>query len=69
MKWFIALLSLSFLASCTTKPWMVGSVNDRGCGLCKNGMGKYQQPADIATDEPAPYDSGKSGKGYRSVTP
>jgi hypothetical protein len=69
MKWFIALLSLTLLASCTTKPWMVGSVNDRGCGCCKKGMGKYKQPADIIADEPEPYSSGKSGKGYRSVTP
>jgi hypothetical protein len=29
MKWILPLLTLSLLASCTTKPYMVGSVNDR----------------------------------------
>lgn len=28
MKWILPLLTLSLLASCTTKPYMVGSVND-----------------------------------------
>jgi hypothetical protein len=29
MKWILPLLTLSLLASCTTKPYMVGSVNDQ----------------------------------------
>jgi hypothetical protein len=69
MKWIIALISLSVLSSCTTKPWMVGSVNDEHCG--RKGMRKLKQPADIYPEEAPmdPYASGKSGKGYRSVMP
>ena len=71
MKWLIALVSLCTLASCNTKPWMVGSYNDVGCSCCKKRMGNYEQPADITPveAEPAPYVSGKSGKSSRSVMP
>ncbi len=72
MKWLLALVSISVLASCSTKPWMVGSYNDRGCPFKRKGMGKYKTPADIVDETPPPaepYYSGKSGKGYRSVMP
>jgi hypothetical protein len=69
MKWLLALVSLTLLASCNTKPWMVGSYNDKGCRCCKNGKHKYNVPTDInAEPEAAPY-SGKSGKDSRSVMP
>lgn len=29
MKWILSLLSLVVISSCTTKPYMVGSVNDQ----------------------------------------
>jgi hypothetical protein len=29
MKWILPLLALTILSSCTTKPYMVGSVNDQ----------------------------------------
>ena len=71
MKWLLALVSISVLASCSTKPWMVGSYNDRGCLFKRKGMGKYKTPADIMEEAPVaePYSSGKSGKGYRNVMP
>ena len=70
MKWLIALVSLTLLASCNTKPWMVGSYNDVGCSFCKKCQNKYKVPADISAEPEAdPYASGKSGKSYRSVTP
>lgn len=70
MKWLLALVSISVLASCSTKPWMVGSYNDRGCLFKRKGMGKYKVPADIEEAPVAePYSSGKSGKGYRNVMP
>jgi hypothetical protein len=65
MKWFIALLAVSILPACTTKPWMVGSVNDR-CG--GSGMGKYKEPAPIEAEVySAP--SSKGGKWSGSVMP
>ncbi len=70
MKWLLALVSLTLLASCSTEPWMVGSYNDRGCLFKRKGMGRYKQPADIVVEETYQESySGKSGKGYRSVTP
>lgn len=69
MKWLLALVSLSLLVSCNTKPWMVGSYNDVGCGCCKNGKHKYKVPADISPEPADPYTSGKSGKDSRSVMP
>ncbi|MCB1211608.1 MAG: hypothetical protein KDK97_19950 [Verrucomicrobiales bacterium] len=29
MKWILSLAAVSLLASCNTKPWMVGSANDK----------------------------------------
>ncbi len=29
MKWILSLATVSLLASCNTKPWMVGSANDK----------------------------------------
>jgi hypothetical protein len=70
MKRLLALLSLSLLASCSTKPWMVGSYNDVGCPFSRSKMGKYPVPADIQSEpEAAPYSSGKSAKDSRSVLP
>lgn len=45
MKWILSLLSLAVISSCTTKPYMVGSVNDQfykryrtpGAGYRKKG--------------------------------
>ena len=69
MKWLLALVSLTLLASCNTKPWMVGSYNDVGCSCCKNGKHKYIVPSDIIVETEVVEYSGKSGKDSRSVLP
>lgn len=64
MKWFLALASLSFLASCSSLPWMVGSVNDKGYCADDDFPGGEQYTVEEEVIEAGPMidTSGKSGK-------
>ncbi len=62
MKWIFSLVALSLLSSCTTKPWMVGSVND--ITLWRKTPGAGWKPKQVREE----YSEYSMGEGAAPVT-